>query len=426
VRPLHAARQPHHKPRNSPLLRWFVYLVVMALFALACYRHPLADDFDRYVYEAIVRGQSQPLADVYQSVKHESPRAEASTILDSPEHLAKLEPLYKIRPVYLILISVMARAGLSIQHAINLISAASFFVIAIAVALWTRRLLLSALIVVSAPIFILGRMGTPDALSTAAVLLALLAIVRERINLGCILLLLSVWIRTDNIIVMAVTLVILGWEKLPGWKAAFYFATAVTSMMIINRIAGNYGWTVLFQWSFLPGTSSPADIHIPVTMREYLGVFLSSSTSLLGRLTLWMVLGLLTWTGSRRLRPLLAVASLSTAAHFVLYPSPEDRYLVWAYVVVGIAFVEWASARANLPTASHLEPAPVAIISSAEIREQDESRVPKGRNCFLFVAATCIYLIDCATSTSVGGTIEAKPRALGRPALAEQYQSDRL
>ena len=359
VWPLHAARKPHNKPRTLPTFRWAAYLLIMGVFALACYLRPLADDFDRYVYEAIVRGRTQPIAEVYQSVKHESPRAEASTILDSPDHLAKLEPLYKIRPAYLLLIYIMARAGLSIQHAINFISAASFFAIAIAVALWTRRLLLSALIVVSAPIFILGRMGTPDALSTAAVLLALLAIIRERINLGCILLLLSVWIRTDNVIVMALALVILVWEKLPGWKAALYFVTGVASVMIINRIAGNYGWTVLFQWSFLPGTSSPADIHIPVTMREYLSVFLSSLTSLLGRLTIWMALGLLTWTGSRRLRPLLAVAALATAAHFVLYPSPEDRYLVWAYVVVAIAFVEWASARANLPTRT-IEPARAA------------------------------------------------------------------
>src|SRR5207302_2416196 len=148
---------------------------------------------------------------VYETVKDESPRAEASTILDSPDHLAKLEPLYKIRPLYIFLIAAIAATGISIQHTINLISAASLFGIGIALGVWTRRLLLSALIAMSALIAVLGRMGTPDALSAAAVIFALLAITREGIDLGCMLLLVSVWIRTDNVIVLGLALPILCW-----------------------------------------------------------------------------------------------------------------------------------------------------------------------------------------------------------------------
>jgi hypothetical protein len=342
VRSRLAARQVHYKVGPPAIVQWSVYLLVMGVFAAACYCRPLADDFDRYVYEAIVRGRSQPITEVYQSVKHESPRAEASTVLNSPDHLAKLEPLYEIRPLYLELIAAISLTGLSIQHAINLISAGSLFAIAIAVGWWTRRLLLSALILVWVPIAVLGRMGTPDALSAAAVVFGLRALVRQRVDLGCMLLLTSVWIRTDNIIVLALALLILGWGKQPTWKAAAYLVAGVLSVMAINRLAGNYGWVVLFQWSFLPGTSSPAEIHTAVTVREYLSVFASSMTSLLGRLAIWIVLGLLTWVGSQRLRPLLAVAALATAAHFILYPSPEDRYLVWAYIVTAIAFIEWA------------------------------------------------------------------------------------
>lgn len=347
VQPMIRVRNAREKARFLRVFQWAVYVLLMGTFAAACYRRPLADDFDRYIYEAIIRGRSQPIAEVYEAVKHETPRAEASTVLNSPDHLAKLEPLYKIRPLYLSLIAAISATGLSIQHGINLVSAGSFFAIALAVGLWTRRLLLSALIVVSAPIAGLARMGTPDALSAAAVLFGLLALVRQRMNLGCMLLLLSVWIRTDNIVVLALALLILGWEKLPRWKAALYFAAGIASVLAINRLAGNYGWTILFQWSFLAGTSSPADIHTPVTLREYLSVFASSLASLLGRLTIWIVLGLLTWVGSERSRPLLATAALATVAHFVLYPSPEDRYLVWAYVVAAIAAIEWAVALAK-------------------------------------------------------------------------------
>src|SRR5690349_6887357 len=114
VRPL-LSRRANEKPQ-TPISHWALYLLLMGISALACYRRPLADDFDRYVYEAIVRGRNQSLAEVYERVKHESPRAEASTVLDSPDHLAKLEPLYRIRPAYLTLISAIAWAGRSIQH----------------------------------------------------------------------------------------------------------------------------------------------------------------------------------------------------------------------------------------------------------------------------------------------------------------------
>ena len=320
---------------------WLVYVLFLGAVAFACYRRPVTDDFDRYMYEAIVLGQHQSTAQVYERVKHESPRAEASSILDSPEHLAKLEPLYKIRPLYIFWIAAISTLGMSIQHAINLISAASLLGIGIVLGLWTRRLLLSALIVMSGLVAVLGRMGTPDALSTVVVLFGLLAIMRERIDLGCMLLVLSVWIRTDNVIAVGLALFILCGRRLPAWRLAAYCVAAAASVAVINRYAGNYGWTVLFQWSFMPGTHSPADIHTPVTIREYATVFASSFASLVGRLAIWMVLGLTAWSGSPASRRLLLVAALGVGAHFVLYPSPEDRYLVWGYLVVAIVFIEW-------------------------------------------------------------------------------------
>jgi len=86
----------------SRLLRFLKFAVcVLFLVGLAyvCYRRPVPDDFDRYIYEAIVRGKSQPLEVVYDTVKHENPRAEESSVLDSPQHLRELEPLYAIRPL---------------------------------------------------------------------------------------------------------------------------------------------------------------------------------------------------------------------------------------------------------------------------------------------------------------------------------------
>ena len=96
----------------------------MLLFGvcLACYLHPVAGYFDRFMYETIVLGKSKPIEVVYDIVRHENPRAEASSILDSPQHLREVEPLYAIRPLYLELVRCLTFV-LPVGKAIDLVSA---------------------------------------------------------------------------------------------------------------------------------------------------------------------------------------------------------------------------------------------------------------------------------------------------------------
>ena len=126
--------------------------------AFICYRHPFPDDFDRYIYEAIVRARSQPIEDVYSFVKHENPRAEESSILDSPQHLRELEPLYAIRPGYLAAITIVNKV-LPGQSAINFVSSAALFGIGLVVLFWTKQPLLSGLLIATLPVVALGRLG---------------------------------------------------------------------------------------------------------------------------------------------------------------------------------------------------------------------------------------------------------------------------
>ena len=135
----------------------------LAGLAFACYRRPI-DNLDRYIYEAAVRGKSQSVQVVYPIVKHESPRAEESSILDSPQHLLELEPMYTIRPIYLVVIRVVSSVFL-MQSAIRFISATALFGIGIIVLVWTKRPLLSCLLVAASPVVSLGRLGGPDALA---------------------------------------------------------------------------------------------------------------------------------------------------------------------------------------------------------------------------------------------------------------------
>jgi len=223
-------------------LTFFLYAVFVAALSWICFLRPVSDDFDRYIYEALVRGRYQDVQNIYPIVKHENPRAEASSVLDSPAHLAQLEPLYAIRPLYLEIVAVEAGAGEPIQPAITLVSALSLFGIGMVLLGWTHRPAYCALLMATPAIVLLGRIGTPDALSSLLVLSSMWAIVRERLLPGFLLLLVSIWVRTDNVLLVFLVLVWLAAiGKLSLSHSAVLALLAAASVVFINHFSGNYG-----------------------------------------------------------------------------------------------------------------------------------------------------------------------------------------
>lgn len=280
---------------------------------------------------------------MYSLVKHASPRAEQSSILDSPQHLQELEPMYAIRPVYLAAISALSRA-IPIQSAISLISALSLFGIGLVVLFWTKRPLLAGLLMAAIPIPLLGRLGGPDGLATVLVIWALWLLERSRsVALG--LLFVSLCVRTDNLLILFAVLAWLGWKKKMPRPIVGVLAVAALGIVVgINHWAGNYGWIVLFRFSFVSGRY-PAQIPHVLMVGEYVHAFLRGAYAILDQVAVWILLGVLAWR--RRPDPLLIVAGCAAAAHFLLYPSGEDRYLIWAYIVSGVSLIR--SFEANQP-----------------------------------------------------------------------------
>ncbi len=311
-----------------------VYLLFLAGVGLACYRRPAPDNLDRYIYEAIVRGQSQPLETVYQIVKREDRRGEES-VVDSPEHLRELEPLYAIRPLYLRLIALASRI-LPIQNAITLISAASLVGIGVVVLLWTERPFLSALLMATYPVALLGKLGTPDGLAALLALAALWLLDRQKV-LALGVLFISLGVRTENVILLFAVLVWLVWYKRLWWPLAAGLAVLGGACVVgIHHAAHGYGWAVLFRFCLIGGPY-PAQMANVLGVREDLAAFVRGATAIAGRVAFWLLLGVLAWERDRDYR--LVIVSCAVVAHFVLFPSPEDRYLVWAYITAGVALI---------------------------------------------------------------------------------------
>ena len=319
--------------------RTVLYLAFAAVLSSACFLRPVPDDFDRYIYEALVRGRYESAETIYSIIKHENPRAENSSVLDSPTHLRQLEPLYAIRPTYVDAIAMFSSAGIPIQRSINLVSALSFFGIAIVLLAFTGSPFYCALLLATPTVLVIARMGTPDALSTLMLIAAFWALTRDRLLAGVSLMILSVWVRTDNVLLVIAALGWLVWKrKLSALQSSLFALAALGSVLFINQMVGNYGWTVLFRYSFIGG-KYPAEMSAQLTLSEYVRAFTTGLQSIVPQLAPWLLLGAAAWKWQSRYRELLPVVAVTALVHFILYPSPEGRYLVWAYLITGIAFI---------------------------------------------------------------------------------------
>jgi len=270
-----------------------------------------------------------------------------------------LEPLYAIRPLYVEAISILSH-GLAPQKSITLVSALSLFLIAALLLIWTHSPLYSALLLFTPAVLTLGRMGTPDAFSTLLVVAGFWLLMKNLIPPAIFVLLISVWIRTDNVLAVVAALMWLTWTKrLSPLRAGGLIALAVASVVFINHRAGNYGYLVLFRYSFIAG-KYPAEILPTLSVSEYLHAFRVGAESILPQTAPWVLLGVVGWRWLPSARGLLVTTAAATV-HFVLFPSPEARYLVWAYLLCGIMFVVGASTRGRiLPTEMNAEPRPLA------------------------------------------------------------------
>jgi hypothetical protein len=316
-----------------------LYVVFSFAITLACFLRPSTEDFDRFVYEALVRSAHQPVEEIYTMVKHESPRAEISSVLDSPAHLAQLEPLYAIRPLYLRIVSACALV-LAPRRAINAVSAGSLLLIALLAFWFTGRALYSGLFMMSPEVIVLGRLGGPDALSTLVVGAGCIALLKDRMFPGLLLLMLSIWIRTDNVLLALVLLAWLVWnEKIKPSHALVLGALAIGCVEYINFFSGNYGWKVLLHYSFVGGRY-PAEITTGITVSQYLKTFLQNLASLLPQLSPFMLLGAAAWQVNRSSeRQILLPVLIAAAARYALFPSMEARYFASACLMAGLIFI---------------------------------------------------------------------------------------
>ena len=366
-----------------------VYLGLLLLVAAECYRdryHEWNYDLFGYLASAVCSSESDPAiihSIVFREAKAEVPDAEFALLahptdwshLESTSyridlannafHFAEQIPFYSVKPAYVRLIVVLHKLGMTRIQAAKLLSVIGYLALGIVFFSWSRACLntlpsvaLASMFMLSQPILDSARLFTPDAVSVAVVTGALYALfARKRELIGMTLLCCSVFVRTDNL-VFAVA--VIGYLALASRSpvtmkpthGAILIGLLCALVMLINHLAGNYGWQTLVTHSIVHRITAPAEVAPHVSILNYLHAFSASAHEALhwSSLLLFSFIAaacLLLMRPGDKMRDLLLLGLAVSVFHVLVYPNFEERYFLSAYVIVAMSLISASAAHSR-------------------------------------------------------------------------------
>jgi hypothetical protein len=360
------------------------FAAFLTLAAFRAYEYP-AYTSDGFVYMAnavAMHGASIPeIHDtVYREVLAEIPQPTLNHLLGNdpaetaqsrsfreravnPYHFAEFLPCFAVRPVFNELVYVLHyKLGIGLLRATILISVLSYWALGWIVLTWISRYaaapwaeIVSLLLMLTPGIWDLARWPQPDALSCMISLMALYFILENNwVTAGLTILLASVYVRTDNVLLVLTVLAYLSIlnHAIDKTKAAILAAVAIGSVFLINHFAGDYGAKMLYYRAFLGVPLAPGELTAHFGFHDYLVALRAGVTALVHGdfipFALMGVVGLLRRpTGA--ILGLTIVAVAYNASHFLIYPLVETRYFGLFYLAMGLSVASILVARYPRP-----------------------------------------------------------------------------
>jgi len=352
-------------PRDHPVRRWFgcsgfafgLYATFCFALAMAAYLRPLAT-YDRYLYAGAVASLRYSDPVTLQHIARTEFDAEPSPfhfenvaadpyfadVYVNPYHFVQQLGLSRVKLGYVTAAYALWRTGLPILVSLRLISACCLFLVGLIILAWTHDTVLSALLLLTPPVLNMGRMVTGDPLSTTVIVMALFALAKKRDILTASLLILSVFVRSDNVVLVLILLAGIIWTKhLRFTLGASSAALAIAVSAVVNWIAGIYGWRVLMQHSFIKPEVDPVTHPVQITFAGYLHALAGLRAIPYTFMTVWILVAVAVW---RRLpegsffRDLFPVIGAYIVIRLLMFPNFDDRVFVWAYLVAGVALIQ--------------------------------------------------------------------------------------
>lgn len=261
----------------------------------------------------------------------------------NPYHFVEALPYFSVKPLYIELISILYGLGIRMVPAIVLASVVPAFGVTLLMCGWALRLQASVFLLCGfllvPEIRVLGQSQGPDALSTFALLGSFMFIFAGgRLSPGIALLLISIWIRPDNVIVALLVIAYLGLRaQLPPWAAAVFAVIAFASPMVINHYGG-YGWKALYSHTFKYVEMAPGEFSPTFTSVDYVHALRRGLVDILDSSSVaYFVLGVIAYKTVPQVRSPLILTVAASAMRFALFPNFEPRYFGISYVLVAVA-----------------------------------------------------------------------------------------
>jgi hypothetical protein len=361
---------------------YLFYCCVLLAICYTSFRKP-EYNWDMLPYMAVAISYDKPQADihaeVYATLKKEVPAYAYNQLTDSSvkvkhdafvntnEFKAQM-PFYVIKPLYTGLIYAFHKAGFSLVKSTVMPSVVGYLFIGLLLLIWMQQylsalssVLLSTLIMLLPPLQQIAKLSTPDALSALAIFSAVYYIIQpKQILLGCILLILSVFIRLDNIIFSALLFPFLYWTGvLPKqWnfgRIIIFSVLLVACYFVVTALASSYGWGLLYYNSFSKHMNDENDFHKAfsigsyiklikkqITIRmlaSYLPIFIFMVTLISTQVQSWRK-G--TWVKEHAL-PIFCLGVM--IIRFFLQPTVSDRFYVPYYLIILLSLISLLASK---------------------------------------------------------------------------------
>jgi hypothetical protein len=251
-------------------------------------------------------------------------------------------------------------AGIDPVTASVAIAAAAYAGICLLLYLWIGRWLppgaavpLMALLSLCPYLTPIAQLSTPDSLSVLALLAgAFLVFDLDRIGWGAALFLAAIAVRPENVIVAGIVFFYLALMRRIG-TAGFVALVAAALLLYagLTRLSHNYGWTLLFYYTYGDMNIDPSTTVSPFGLVDYLTVYVRQIDKMIflasEGFALFALVGLGAFLLKIRHRPwrdryfhLILLAAALMAARTLAFPGDAHRALLAPYLMLTVALIE--------------------------------------------------------------------------------------
>lgn len=300
----------------------------------------------------------------------------ASAMATSPAEFQSQLDMYRIKPLYTGILSMLGVAGFSLVDAGVFLSVVPAVLLCGLIYIWLREyvpahfaLALTILLSLCSRLFDVARVVLPDSLSALILVLAVYLLVERQSALrwSLVLLMLSILVRTNNILFVVPLLTFTLYQDYSntGWQspaAKQKGAALVVSVLLYFLVSSWFGhdWWRLFYHTFIGSIVDINGFAIPFSLDLYTGVVRSRLTQvvvgsfvIVTALLPFLLLSIIALLGGRgrkdMLRAVVVISYLNFVCYFFMFPLVEswDRFFIPFYMFIAVLAARSAASAAR-------------------------------------------------------------------------------